>query len=43
MLTNPQIMQQMMTPENIAAAQAMMQGGGLGNGMGAMGGMPGSM
>lgn len=36
----------MMTPENMAAASSMMQGGmnqGIGAGMGAMGGMPGSM
>jgi len=42
MLTNPQMMQSMMTPENMNAAMGMMQGGG-GPGMGAMGGMPGSM
>ena len=42
MLTNPQFLQQQMTPENIAMAQSMMQGGGFG-GMGAMGGGAGSM
>ena len=41
-LTNPDMMREIMTPQNMAAAMGMMQGGGPG-GMGAMGGMPGSM
>jgi len=36
------MMQQMMNPQAISAAMGMMQGGA-GPGMGAMGGMPGSM
>jgi hypothetical protein len=40
-LTNPDMMRQMMTPENLNAAMSMMGGmGGMG-GMGAMGGMGG--
>lgn len=46
MLSNPDMMRGMMTPENINAAMSMMGGqGGLGAGMsglGSMGGMPGS-
>ena len=42
-LTNPQMMQQMMSPENLNAAMSMMGGGAGGPAMGAMGGMPGSM
>jgi hypothetical protein len=38
-LTNPAMMQQMMSPENMNAAMSMMQGGG-GSGMGAMAGNP---
>jgi ubiquilin len=41
-LTNPDMMREIMTPQNMQAAMGMMQGGGPG-GMGAMGGMPGSM
>jgi len=37
LLTNPQMMQQLMTPEYMNAAMQMMQGGG-GQGLGAMGG-----
>lgn len=43
MLNNPALMRAAMTPENLAAAQQMMQGGAGVGGMGAMGGQPGSM
>ena len=46
MLTNPEMMRAIMTPENINAAMGMMgPNGGMGGpgGMGAMGGQPGSM
>ena len=38
MLTNPEMMRAIMTPENINSAMGMMQGGGGAGGMGAMGG-----
>ena len=42
MLTNPDLMRSMMTPENISAAMGMMGGlGGMPPGMGSMGGMGG--
>ena len=49
MLTNPDLMRSMMTPENISAAMGMMGGqggmppgmGGMPPGMGGMGGFPG--
>jgi hypothetical protein len=41
-LTNPDMMREIMTPQNMTAAMGMMNQGGPG-GMGAMGGMPGSM
>lgn len=40
-LTNPDMMREIMNPTNLNAAMQMMQGGGMG-GMGSMGGMPGS-
>ena len=40
MLTNPDMMRSMMTPENLNAAMGMMGSGGMG-GMGGMGGFPG--
>ena len=43
MLTNPAMMQQMMTPENLNAAMGMMGSGAGGPGMGAMGGAGMSM
>jgi hypothetical protein len=48
LITNPDMMRTMMTPENINAAMNLMGPGGAGaglgglGGMGAMGGMPGS-
>lgn len=43
LLSNPDMMRSMMTPENMNAAMSMMgPGGGLGGGLGSMGGMPGS-
>jgi hypothetical protein len=42
MLTNPDLMRSMMTPENISAAMGMMGGqGGMPPGMGGIGGMGG--
>jgi len=41
-LTNPDMMRNLMTPENLNAAMSLMQGGGGMGGMGALGGMPGS-
>jgi len=43
MLTNPEMMRNMMTPSNIEAAMGMMGGQGGPPGMGAMGGMPPGM
>lgn len=51
MLGNPEMMRNMMTPENLNAAMSMMGGsggampgmGGMPGGMGGMGGMPGGM
>lgn len=47
LLSNPDMMRNMMTPENINAAMNLMGPGGMGSmggmgGMGAMGGAPGS-
>jgi hypothetical protein len=47
MLSNPELLRSMMSPENLNAAMAMMGPGGMGgmggmSGMGAMGGQPGS-
>lgn len=42
MLTNPEMMRNIMTPQNMNAAMQMMQNNP-GMGMNSMGGMPGSM
>lgn len=43
MLSNPEMLRAMMTPENLNASMQMMQGSGGGfGGLGALGGQPGS-
>lgn len=42
MFSNPDMMRNMMTPENIQAAMNMMQGSNGMGGLGAMGGAPGT-
>ena len=42
LFSNPELLRNMMSPENIQAAMRLMGPGGGGAGMGSMGGMPGS-